>query len=63
MTAMEIRPQDAPVVAEIVRLKAQVAALEQQVVSLLDQRDAARANVEREQTERRACCLTKGGRR
>ncbi|MER5461609.1 hypothetical protein ABT010_13165 [Streptomyces sp. NPDC002668] len=61
MTAMEIRPQDAAVTAEIVRLKAHIAALEQEVINLLDQRDAARANVEREQRERQDCCLTKGG--
>ena len=44
MTAMDVRPSDAPVVAEIQRLKARVLELE-------DLLAAARANCEREQDE------------
>lgn len=47
MTAMDVRPQDAPVVAEIQRLTARVLELE-------DLLTAARQNVEREQDEHQA---------
>jgi hypothetical protein len=47
VTAMEVRPQDAPVIAEIQRLKARVAELE-------DLLAAARQNVIREQDEHQA---------